>query len=234
MNAPRRWIDDAEADEELRELLRGTPRAVPLDPLTRRRLGAKLARASALPAAAAGWLFVKSAAAALGVVLGTGAIAVSAGVLEWQPREAVEAPAQSATAPLLPKRAASPAPARVEAAAPPVTEPPPTLNPTPSLPSAPAVSAAAGTLSAEAALLEQARGQMRSAPSRALARAAEHARRFPRGQLAAERTLIQIEALHRLGRDDEARTLSRGLLVGESRRLYAERISRLLGALPQP
>ncbi|HYQ14848.1 MAG TPA: hypothetical protein VEQ58_03795 [Polyangiaceae bacterium] len=232
MSAPRRWVDDPDTDEALRELLRGAPSARPLDQLTRQRLGGKVARASALPAAAAGWLFVKSAAAALGVVLGTGAIAVTTGVVEWRPSEVVEPPAKSAPA-RSPQRIANDAPQRAVAPTPTVAEPEPALNPTPTLPTAPAVSAA-GTLSAEAALLEQARGRMRSAPSQALAMAAEHARRFPRGQLASERTLIQIEALHRLGRDAEARTLSRSLLGGESGRLYAERIARLLGAGHEP
>jgi hypothetical protein len=226
MSAPRRWVDDPGADEALRELLRGAPSARPLDQLTRKRLGAKVARASALPAAAAGWLFVKSAAAALGVVLGGGALAVSTGAVEWSPRVHVEsAPPR---APVGPARVVAPAaPVRVEP--PVVDEPPVAVNPTPSLPAAPAASVT-GTLSVEAALLERARREMRSAPSLGLAIAAEHAQRFPRGQLASERTLIQIEALHRLGRDSEARALSRALLGGPSAGLYAERVQRLLGA----
>ncbi len=77
--------------------------------------------------------------------------------------------------------------------------------------------------------MEQARGQMRVAPSVALALAAEHAQRFPHGQLASERALIQIEALHRLGRDAQARSLAHGLLVGAGAGLYAERVQQLLG-----
>jgi hypothetical protein len=102
------------------------------------------------------------------------------------------------------------------------------LNPTPSLPT-PSASSGAGTLSAEAVLLEQARGEMRAAPAVALSIAAEHAQRFPRGQLASERALIQIEALHRLGRDTEARALAGGLLAGATSGLYAERVHQLLG-----
>ena len=48
-------------------------------------------------------------------------------------------------------------------------------------------------------------------------------------KLAAERTLIQIEALHRLGREREAGQLARGLLAGASGGLYAERVRKLLG-----
>ncbi len=69
---------------------------------------------------------------------------------------------------------------------------------------------------------------MRGAPTAALSFAAEHAKRFPRGQLASERTLIQIEALHRLNRDSEARSLGRGLLAGPGAGLYSERVHQLL------
>jgi len=235
MSAPRRWVDDPDADEALRELLRGTSAARPLDQLTRRRLGAKVARVSALPAVAAGWLFVKSAAAALGVVLGGGAIAVSTGIVDLSPRapseQVVSAPVRRAPS-LAPPREPVSAPASVPALEELVPEPP-AVNPTPSLPVAPAASAA-GTLSAETALLERARREMRSSPSLALALSSEHARRFPRGQLAAERALIQIEALHRLGRDVEARKLARVLLAGPSAGLYGERVQRLLGDEPSP
>lgn len=235
MSAPRRWVDDPEADEALRELLRGTAGARPIDQLTRRRLGAKVARTAALPAAAAGWLFVKSAAAALGVVLGGGVIAVSTGVVDLSPPHRVETRPAASAPRTKPAVATSPSPRAEPEPAPIVDEPETVVNPTPSLPVVPAASApapavsTAGTLAAEAALLERARRQMRAAPELALAIAAEHAPRFPRGQLASERTLIQIEALHRLGRDVEARKLGRGLPG-----LYAERVEGLLGPEPRP
>jgi hypothetical protein len=231
MSAPRRWLDDPDADESLRGVLRATPRARPLDAVTRRRLSAKVARAAALPAMAAGWLFVKSAAAALGVVLGTGAVAVATGVVEWSPKP--EPVAVVALPPAAPQARRAPAVTVPESPrAEPVVEhdaPVVKVNPTPSLPVATPSSSGAGTLSAEATLLEQARRQMRAAPAVALSFAAEHAKRFPRGQLASERTLIQIEALHRLSRDREARSLGRGLLDGAGAGLYRERVHQLLG-----
>jgi hypothetical protein len=234
MNAPRRWVDDPEADETLREVLRGAPAARALDQLTRRRLRARVARASAVPALAAGWLFVKSAAAGLGIVLGAGVLAVSTGVIDWSPSRPVQSGPQTTNK--APERVSSPPVLAAPLPAPPAPVSPPEsksdepsvkLNPAPSLPLPSASSA--GTLSAEAALLEQARGQMRAAPSLALALAAEHARRFPHGQLASERALIQIEALHRLGRDAQARSLAHGLLAGAGAGLYAERVQQLLG-----
>jgi len=232
MNAPRRWVDDPEADETLRQVLRKAPGARSLDQPTRRRLRARVARAASVPAVAAGWLFVKSAAAGLGVVLGTGMIAISTGVIDWAPSQQVQHG----------PRAASKAPERVSSPPAPLASPPAPLaspetardeastklTPAPLL-AMPSASSGAGTLSAEAALLEQARGQMRAAPAAALSLAVEHAQRFPRGQLASERTLIQIEALHRLGRDAQARSLAGGLLAGAGAGLYAERVHQLLG-----
>jgi len=234
MSAPRRWLDDPEADEALREVLRAAPRARPLDTVTRHRLRARVARASVLPVAAAGWLFVKSAAAALGVVLGTGALAVATGVVEWSPRPV---PSGAAVAPhVTPRPSSHPvqAPPPSQEAQPVAEAPPPQLNPAPGLPVASPSGSSAGTLAAEAALLEQARREMRAAPSVALSVAAEHAQRFPRGQLTSERSLIQIEALHRLQRDAEARALARRLLGGAGSGLYAERVHQLLGENLEP
>lgn len=233
MNPPRRWVEDPEAEDTLRSVLSGAPRARPLDPWTRRRLGAKVARASALPVAAAGWLFVKSAAAGLTMVLGSGAVAVATGVVEWQ---ATPVPQAAPLAPRTLKRAPSLAASPHVAVEAPMAEPAlereeeprPQLNPTPSLPIAPSAS----TLSAEVALLERARRQMHAAPAVALAFASKHAAQFPRGQLSSERTLIQIEALLRLGRDAEARRLGSALVSGTSPGLYAERVRQLLGGTP--
>jgi hypothetical protein len=192
-------------------------------------LGAKVARASALPVVAAGWLFVKSAAAALGVVLGTGAIAVSTGIIDWSPSRPAQVGPQAAK--------------RLGQAALPAPQPPLVVGPLvePEVVAAPPIivsttpsASSSGTLSAETLLLEQARREMRGTPAVALAIAAEHAQRFPRGQLASERTLIQIEALHRLKRDAEARVLARGLLGGSGSGLYAERVHQLLGESDAP
>lgn len=228
MTAPRRWLDDPDADTALRDVLRSAPGARPLDQVTRRRLSAKVARASALPAVAAGWLFVKSAAAALGVVLGTGALAVTTGIVDWRPPVVKElgprAPKPAARATVAAPRAE---PATNPSASDALAKAPVLLNPTPSLPVATA--STGSSLAAEAALLETARAKMRAAPAQALALALQHTSRFPRGQLSAERALIQIEALHRLGRDAEARSLAHSLLSGGAAGMYAERVQQLLG-----
>jgi hypothetical protein len=231
MNEPRRLLDDPSADPVLQRALgRGAARS--LDELTRRRLRSRLARAAALPAVAAWWLFVKSAVAALGVVGVAATAATVTGVLEWRSARPAKTPALTAPALRAPRApevapaAAMPEPVAEPA---PLAEPAPNLNPTPTVP-APAPSASsAASLAAESAMLEQSRREMRRAPAVALQLADEHAARFPRGQLASERALLQVEALHRLGRAAEARLVAGGLLQGKNGDLYRERVRRLLG-----
>jgi hypothetical protein len=80
----------------------------------------------------------------------------------------------------------------------------------------------------ESALLEQARRALASAPNAALALVAEHATRFPNGQLAAERRLIEVDALYRAGRRTEARALAQKLVARGGDDLYVGRVERLL------
>jgi hypothetical protein len=59
----------------------------------------------------------------------------------------------------------------------------------------------------DSALVERARvALLRRAPADALAAVEEHARRFPRGQLAEEREALAVQCLAALGRGDDART----------------------------
>ncbi len=59
----------------------------------------------------------------------------------------------------------------------------------------------------DSALVERARvALLRARPADALVGAAEHARRFPRGQFAEEREAIAVQALAALGRSAEARS----------------------------
>lgn len=56
----------------------------------------------------------------------------------------------------------------------------------------------------EAPLLRSAQDALRGNPGEALAKAQEHAKKYPRGLLVQEREVIAIEALLKLGRRDEA------------------------------
>jgi hypothetical protein len=64
--------------------------------------------------------------------------------------------------------------------------------------------------------------------ARALAEAEAHGRAFPAGQLAAERELVAVEALVRLGRRDEARARADALGRSDPRGLYKDRVAALL------
>jgi hypothetical protein len=189
-----------------------------------------------VPVVAASWLlFVKSAAAALGVVVGSASLASYTGLLKLPTERSVAAPTAKPHAMVPSARASAPLVAVVEPALPePEPEPEPQLNPVPALPTVPTSAASGSSLAIESLLLEQARREMRSSPAAALQIATEHAQRFPRAQLSAERMLIEIEALHRLGREAEARALAQRMLSGSSKGLYAERVRQLLGsgALP--
>lgn len=56
----------------------------------------------------------------------------------------------------------------------------------------------------------------------------EHARRYPRSQLSAERELLKLRTLLALGRRAEARSLAKRLLNSGEARLYHDRVKRLL------
>jgi len=150
----------------------------------------------AATAAAGGAVKLGLAALAL-IAAGGGALLLSA----RQPSPP-SAPITVATVAVPATMTAPVAPPLVAPAAPSVTEPVPAVSlapkePLPSKPQPPA------QLS-EAELLEQARSAAKSDPARALARANEHAARFPHGVLVQEREVLAIQALRQLGRTAEA------------------------------
>ncbi len=81
-------------------------------------------------------------------------------------------------------------------------------------------------LTAEARYLEEARSRLNSDPRGALDATRAHRSRFPNGQLAAERELIAVDALLRLGRRREAERRAEALLGVSG--LYERRARRLL------
>ena len=113
---------------------------------------------------------------------------------------------------------ARPLPAAEKATQP--AEPPPVTPPASESTVAPAVDAPSATPSAverpaprverrsnaeiEADLLERARAALGSNPSHAFALTSEHKLRFPGGALAQEREVIAIDALRRLGKNEQA------------------------------
>lgn len=237
MSDPKRWLDDPEASDELKSALRGASRTASLDRSTRARVGVRLGRLGAVPLSAVTWLSLKSAAA-LGLAGGATVAGALAVVEHYQPpRDVVAAPAAPAHPTVQKPRASGATKPRAELATP-TTEPlptaaAPTLNPPSDLPRAPRPSpppsaASSGGLAAESALLEQARRALDGAPTRALSLVQEHAQSFPNGQLAAERRLIEIDALYRVGRRTEARARAERLLAQGGDDLYVGRVRRLL------
>lgn len=82
-------------------------------------------------------------------------------------------------------------------------------------------------------MLQEAQDALGGSPSRALALAGEHARRFPRGMLAQEREVLAIEALARLGRRDAAQQRARRFHARWPGSSHARRVDALAGA-PSP
>lgn len=249
---PPRLRDDAESPPGLRDLLRHGAPPPALDATT------KAASAAAVATLAGGSVAAASAATAAGVagaklwlVVGGLAIVgvVGAGVVVG----VTESP--RSTAPPVETTAAETAPAEPPAPPPPVAEPArPTLEPAsepaeePSdivvaEPAAPAPTrprraratpqGGAGGLVAEATMLEEARRLLASDPGAALAVTERHRREHPRAQLTAERELIAIDALRRLGRHARARRRAQRLIRRAPSGIYAERARSILADLPQ-
>ncbi len=80
------------------------------------------------------------------------------------------------------------------------------------------------SLEEETRLLEEARSKLGRAPDAALRLALDHQSRFRQGQLLEQRRMIHLEALLRLGRDDEAKKLAS--TIGSS--IYQARANALL------
>jgi hypothetical protein len=89
------------------------------------------------------------------------------------------------------------------------------------------------SIAEEARLLERARAALAVDPAGALRITEEHARKHPMAQLSAERELIAIDALMRLGRRDEALRRAAPGLARAPNSLYAKRLRPLLGQ-PEP
>jgi hypothetical protein len=87
-------------------------------------------------------------------------------------------------------------------------------------------------LNREIALIDDARANVKPAPARALGALDRHREEFPRGQLAAEREFLAIEALCHLNRIGEARRRAEALRIDYPSSSYAARAARLLPPAP--
>jgi hypothetical protein len=106
----------------------------------------------------------------------------------------------------------------VETAAEPEATPTPTPTPTP-------------TLAQELALLEEARRLLPREPARALGPLAEHRRLHVTGALSDERDLMELDALRRAGRSQEAAERARAWLARDPAGLHSSRVRAILASL---
>jgi outer membrane protein assembly factor BamD (BamD/ComL family) len=87
-------------------------------------------------------------------------------------------------------------------------------------------------LAYEIAALDTARSALRARqPARALAAVDDYARRFPRGVLAQEATVVRIEALTALGNRAEAERLGRSFLALHPGSPLAQRVRSVLDSV---
>lgn len=119
-------------------------------------------------------------------------------------------------------------PALVESAVVPTPQPAKEPSPLKRTPTKAPPPAEEDALAKELALLDVARTEVTSAPTRALATLQEHARRFPKGALGTEADLLRVEALVKAGRRAEAVRLGQRLTAKGATGPLAERVQRLL------
>jgi hypothetical protein len=166
------------------------------------------------------------------VGIGAAVIATSAGVLAWRgtrtamPHDVVAAPPTGSAAPGFraptEKPPASPATA-VEAPAAPSADVPPERGVR-----TPGVDSTVASLAQEVAALERAHKLATHDPDAALRELDRYHARFPGGALAAEETVLRVEALLARGDDRTARVLADAFSTAHPESPYARRVQDLV------
>lgn len=249
MSDPVRWKDGGGPEGASRLLAAAAPPR-PMTAAERARTASRVAQiapgtGAAGAGAAGGGAWVK----VLAVIAGLGVAAAALRPLSTDVRAPAPAdPPGSSTAaataepqetPLEPRApAAAPVPiqsassAGITASARPSSKTAP-VRPAPGLASS-GGAAASDALLEEAESLERARARLGADPAGALTVLADHQRRFPRGQLGAEREVLTIDALSRLGRREEARARAQAFLARNPSSPYAAKIARAAPAEHPP
>ncbi len=216
--------------------------------------GATGASANSAAKGGAALVFAKwmGGGAAIGLVVSTGAIALSPAPT-LQPRGAqVTAPSAaqaSVPASVVPpaQAAGTPDPLDVQPDEPAPLPAPRVIRkanasdvapPGPAAPGAPPPTASYSStndgLAAEVRLLDEARSALSSgASTRALGLLAQHQRQYPRSRLANEAFVMRLDALSRSGQRDRARQLASAYLARRPNAPHAARIRRLVGLAPE-
>jgi TolA-binding protein len=213
----------SDAPPELRDLFRDAQKPEPLPPVVDARVTGQVAALGSVPAAAP--LKAPPWFVAGGAVVVAGALALVGTQRGAEPQVSSRAPSTPSAAPLV---AAAPIPPAVAAAPAPDQEKRASQASAARATPAESASASQDALAGEAKLLNQAHAAMATDPQKALAIAGEHAKRYPRGQLAAERELILVQALVKLGRVREAEARGRALRKSTPSSIYGERLDTIL------
>lgn len=199
--------------------------------------------AAARPYAAAG-ASAGNLSAVMKVAAAAGVASAIAAALLWsaQPRRptavrdpvtAADHPAATIPAPPLPPAAGlATGPVRSAAAAPPRESGRPATARASNQGRPPSVAAPRPTPESEADLLRAAMEALVTEPRAVLSITNEHARRYPRGNLAQEREVIAIDALVRIGETAAARLRAERFLAANPRTAHHARIDSLLKAAP--
>jgi len=218
MNEPVRLRDlGGEGTELLRAARR--PRAMP--PEVRARTAAKVAAIAVTPVAVGGaakWLTGKTLAWLLGFGVLGAAIGIGAYAMRGKPTGVVSEEPQISHAP----------PPTVVPITEPIEEPKVETAPSAPVKVAPQPKASIDTLAEENALLDPARGKVEADPAGVLAAADAHRKKFPSGQLAADREYLAVRALKKLGRDDEAKTRGEAFLARFPSSPYSAYVRKLI------
>jgi hypothetical protein len=218
MTEPKRWLDDDGAPDDVRKLLGAGRRSLPLPNTVQQRSARRVAALAAVPigfaalVTSSGTVFAAAAGMSLGIAVAVGGPAL----LEKAPVEAsppVAAPSIAPRAPVTRTRETAPVPTL-----PPATKPAPAAVGSRSVPD---------SLAQETELLERSRAMLGSNPSGALALVEQHSKRFPRGKLAIERQLLEVDGLQRSGRAAEARARIAVLQQKLEGTIYEPRLKQL-------
>ena len=249
MTEPKRWLESGEAPKDFADLLSAArpPRA--LDSVTKARSRRRLAAMTALPAAAGVMFWIKSVA--LGAVLGS-VVTASVVAIKWperqsttervpearsnKPARAVVPVAASAALEPEPEPALSAQPRESPSAVASAARPATVVSSASSVdrPSPPVPDEATQKLEREIQLLERARQIMNANPTLALSTLDQHRREFGSGTLMLERQFLEVEALLRLGRRDQALARAADLRARAPGSFYERRLTQLIDSRSLP
>lgn len=231
MRDPTRWRQEPTGPTQL--LLRGARRPQPPAAHDLERLGAAVDAIARAPVAAApSWLRLGIAGAIAFLIVGGGTFvwALHARDVRRAAKAAAPAPIERtiAHAAAAPRMQPAPEPEAARSARP-IRRHAVEAKLAAAAPAAPVEAAKpTDTLAREVPLIDAGRSDLAAAPSRALASLEAHRREFPRGQLAAEREFLAVQALLQMNRMADAKKRAEELATHYPASSYAARAERLI------